>query len=201
MAVAVTPPVPEGMDLEEKASRRETPPPAPWALRTVLGAMGVAGSALASGGQALGLSADLVVRPAPSWGVRTELFRLWPRSLALAEGEAQWRRLGVAAGLLGRVPQSWGSWIGDASAVLSYTSVEGRNFAVNSQSNGWVPGGRLALGLDLVIAAPWSVALELAGILWASDEQAVAKESAARRGLPRADLLLRLSVAFEKNFQ
>ena len=49
-----------------------------------------------------------------------------------------------------------------------------------------------------LMAAPSSVVIELAGMLWAAHEQAVAKDFSVHPNWPRAATLLRPSFAFEK---
>lgn len=190
VAVPVAPRLPESAPA---ALGPKEPQPSP-VLRLGLGALGVAGVA-PSGGPGVGLALDAVYRPTPRFGVRGELFGLWPREVSVgAGGDARYRRLGLGVGALLRRPWGWGAAQFDAGLVLAHTLVKGE-----ASSQAWLPGLRLGAGVDVPLGASVHVALELLAVGWSRAETVVDEARDASQRLPRVDVLLRLSLNWEKN--
>lgn len=199
--VPVAPPVPARAEADVGARVPADAGAPQQTLRMGAGVLGLAG--VGAGGAGWGAHLEASYRPSPRWGVRTELFGVWPPALELgADTDARYRRLGLGLGALTRKPLSWGSLIAHGNLLLAHTLVQGDGVESNADASAWVPGVSLGGGVDVELAPGLRAFFELAALAWSRAERVVWQEPPGQSGsqrLPRVDVLLRLTLAWEKN--
>lgn len=175
-----------------------TAPTTPRVFRLGLGVGGLSGAAFQEQSAGLGVSAEGVFRPKPTWGIKAELIAMPERIFTVGPGSASLERWGAGVGYLRRMPFAWGSAFADISALVAYSVATGQDVEAAKQQTAWVPAARLGAGFDLVATAHLRLGLDLSVFAWARSETlAVQSPTAATLALPQADFLLRLSAAWE----
>ncbi len=120
------------------------------------------------------------------------------RSITLDSGVADWNR--SVGAISARFPLhhflSWGDLTFNAGPILGRTRVQGRGFAPDRTSTGWVPGVRFALEWNAARLGNLDLELGLGTAVWLANERATVRDTALEGTLPSVDVMATVGFNF-----